>query len=263
MWGNLKGVSDQVQAALKHISYEEDVWDKIEHGLMRSFYEHDDRQKEAILLLEELVEKVVPLKSRSALLCTLADTWEREGEIGKARQGFEQIIEWDASEWHVDHARGHLYEFDNLNIGQSAPQFSLPDIDGNHVDLAGYQGKVVVLHFWGTGCGFCQFIYPSLRQIAQEYSKDKVALIGISEDRDFDALRVKITEEKFTWPQICEGNGWKDTVFKLYNVGGIPREYIINQAGKIAFKLSGGGKGSGEKLEEAVRSLVDNESNAS
>ena len=26
MWGNLEGVSDQVQAALKHISYTEDVW---------------------------------------------------------------------------------------------------------------------------------------------------------------------------------------------------------------------------------------------
>ena len=256
MWGNLKGVSDQVQAALKHISYEEDVWDEVNHGLLRSFYEHDSRQEEAILLLEELVQKVVPLKSRSALLCTLADTWESEGETEKARRGFEQIIEWDASEWHVDHARGHIYEFDNLTIGQPAPRFSLPDIDSNRVDLADYQGKVVVLHFWGTGCGWCQFIYPHLREIAQEYSEDKVVLIGLSEDRDFDALRARITEEKFTWPQVCEGNGWKDTVFNLYNVDGIPGEYIIDQAGKIAFKLSGAGEGSGEELEEAVRSLV-------
>ncbi len=117
MWGNLKGVSDQVQAALKHISYAEDVWDEVEHGLLRSFGEHDGRQKEAILLLEELVEKVVPSKSRSALLYTLANNWKYEGKTGKARRGFEQIIAWDASEWHVGLARGHLYEFDNLNLG--------------------------------------------------------------------------------------------------------------------------------------------------
>ena len=255
MWGNLEGVSDQVQVALKHISYTEDVWNEVEHGLLRSFG-HDGREKEAILLLEELVEKVVPLKSRSALLCALADTWEREGETGKARRGFEQIIAWDASEWHADHARGHMYELDNLNVGQLAPQFRLPDMDGNRVDLADYQGKVVVLHFWGTTCGWCKFIYPSLRNIAQEYSGDEVALIGISDDIDFDALRAAITEEQFTWPQICEGNGWKDTVFKLYNMDRLPSEYIIDQDGKIAFKLSGGGEGSGEKLEEAVRSLV-------
>lgn len=255
MWGNLEGVSDQVQAALKHISYTEDVWDEVTSGLRNSFA-RDGREKEAILLLEDLVEKVVPLKSRSALLCALADTWEREGERGKARRGFEQIIAWDASEWHVDHARGHIYEFDNLNVGQLAPQFRLSDIDGNHIDLADYQGKVVVLHFWSTTCGWCKFIYPSLRNIAQEYSEDKVILIGISSDIDFDALRAAITEEQFTWPQICEGNGWKDTVFKLYNVDGIPSEYIIDQDGKIAFKLGGGGEGSGEKVEEAVRSLV-------
>ena len=255
MWGNLKGVSDQVQAALKHISYTEDVWDEVEHGLLRSFG-HDGREKEAILLLEELVEKVVPLKSRSALLYALADIWEREGETGKARRGFEQIIAWDAAERHVDHARGHLYELDNLNVGQLAPQFRLSDIDGNRVDLADYQGKVVVLHFWGTTCGWCKFIYPSLRNMAQEHSEDEVALIGISDDIDFDALRAAITEEQFTWPQICEGNGWQDTVFKLYNVDRMPIEYIIDRGGKIAFKLSGGGKGSGEELEEAVRSLV-------
>ena len=255
MWGNLEGVSDQVQAALKHISYTEDVWDEVKSGLRNSFA-RDGRAKEATLLLEELVEKVVPLKSRSALLCALADTWEREGETGKARRGFEQIIAWDASEWHVDHARGHLYEFDNLNVGQLAPQFRLPDIDGNRVDLADYQGKVVVLHFGSTTCGWCKFIYPSLRNIAQEYSEDKVVLIGVSGDIDFDALRAMIKEEQFTWPQICGGNGWKDTVFKLYNMDRLPSEYIIDQDGKIAFKLSGGGKDSGEKLEEAVRSLV-------
>ena len=149
-----------------------------------------------------------------------------------------------------------MYELDNLNVGQLAPQFRLPDINGNHIDLADYQGKVVVLHFWSTTCGWCKFIYPSLRNIAQEYSGDEVILIGISSDMDFDALRAAITEEQFTWPQICEGNGSKDTVFKLYNVDGIPVEYIIDQDGKIAFKLGGGGKGSGEKVEEAVRSLV-------
>lgn len=255
MWGNLEGVSDQVQAALKHISYTEDVWGEVEHGLRESF-RRDGRQREAILLLEELVEKVVPLKSRSTLLCALADIWEREGETGKARRGFEQITAWDASERHVDHARGHLYAFDNLNVGQLAPQFRLSDIDGNHIDLADYQGKVVVLHFWSTTCSWCKFIYPALRNMVQEYSEDEVILIGISSDMDFDALRAAITEEQFTWPQICEGNGSKDTVFGLYNVDRMPIEYIIDQDGKIAFKLGGGGKGSGEKVEEAARSLV-------
>lgn len=236
---------------------EEDVWDKVENGLMRSFREHDDREEEAISLLEEFVHKVIPLKSKSALLCTLADFWEKQGEKKKARQGFEQIIQWDASEWHIEHAQGHLYELDNLNIGQPAPLFDLPDVDGNRIRLADFHGQVVVLHFWGTDCGWCQFIYPPLRKIAQEYPEDQVTLIGLSTDTDLGILRAKIKEEEFIWPQICEGKGWKDTVFKLYNVDGIPAEFILDPDGRIAFKLSGGGEGSGDELAEAVRSLVE------
>ena len=142
-----------------------------------------------------------------------------------------------------------------LNIGQEAPYFNLNDIDGRPVNLSDLRGKVVVLHFWGTECGWCQFIYSALRGISHEYP-DEVALVGFSDDRSMGALRDKIAEEKFTWPQVCEGNGWKDAAFGLYNVTGIPCEYVIDQSGKIALKLSGGGEGSPEELEGSVRSLV-------
>lgn len=110
--------------------------------------------------------------------------------------------------------------------------------------------------FWSTSCGFCKFIYPHLRDIAREYPASKVALIGISSDTDFDGLRQQVEEQEFTWPQICEGNNWQDTLFKLYNVRSIPVEYILDQDGKIAFKLNGGGEKSGAEFVAAVRSLV-------
>ncbi len=88
MWGNLKGVSEKVQEALTHISYQEDVWDKVEHGLRRAF-SRDDRFEEGRKLLEHLEQRVVPLKSRSALLDTLAENWLSKGEMEKARQAFE------------------------------------------------------------------------------------------------------------------------------------------------------------------------------
>ena len=252
MWGNLKGVSEKVQEALIHISYQEDVWDKVEHGLWRAFSQ-DDRSEEVLALLEELVQKVVPLKSRSALLFTLAREWMGKDETEKARQGFEQIIEWNGSEWHVEQAKGNVYEIQSLNVGQPAPHFAVNDIDGNPIDLEDYRGKVVLLHFWSTGCGFCRYVYPHLRKIAEEYPEDKVALIGISEDMDFETLRATIKEEEFTWPQLCEGKGWKDTVVRLYNVNGIPSAYILDRDGNIAFKISGGK--SGQEIEEAVSSL--------
>ena len=70
---------------------------------------------------------------------------------------------------------------------------------------------------------------------------------------DFETLRATIKEEEFTWPQLCEGKGLKDTVVRLYNVNGIPSAYILDRDGNIAFKISGGK--SGQEIEEAVSSL--------
>lgn len=253
MWGNLKGVSDQVQQVLKQIPYEEDVWGDIGHCLLRAFH-HDERADEGLILVEKLARKVIPLRSRTSLLSDLSRSLLDKGKIEKARQGFEQILEWNASEWHVKLAQGYIYEFDHLNIGQSAPHFRLQDIDGNAIDFADQHGKIVVLHFWGTTCGACRFIYPHLREMAQEFSGDEFVLIGISDDQDFEVLRASICEEKFTWPQICEGKGWEDTVFRLYNVTSLPSAYVIDKSGNIVCKMVGGNRG--EELQEAVRSLI-------
>ena len=259
MWSNLKGVSHQVQQEIRHISVEEDVWKEIASYLPPIFYA-DDREEEGLALLRDLAERVVPLGSRTALLFELSTELMERGESTEAREGFDRIIEWNASEPHVIDARGYLHELDHLNPGQPAPLFTKDAIDGVSIDLAGFRGRVALLHFWGTACGFCKLIYPDLRSLAQEYSESDLALIGLSYDQDPESLRSTIREQRFAWPQICEGNGWKDEVFRLYNVRALPTAYVIDRSGRIARKIEGGDRG--DELRELVRSLVLRSDNA-
>ena len=224
MWSNLKGVSHRVQQEIRHISVEEDVWEEIASDLPRIFYA-DDRDEEGLALLRDLAERVVPLGSRTALLFELSTELIEKGESTEAREGFDRIIEWNASERHVIDARGYIHELDHLNPGQPAPLFTKDAVDGTPVDLAGLRGRITLLHFWGTSCGACKLIYPDLRSLFQEYSVNDLALVGLSYDQDPESLRSTIREQRFTWPQICEGNGWKDEVFRLYNVRFAPTAY--------------------------------------
>ncbi len=253
MWSNLKGVSHQVQQEIRHISVEEDVWEEIASDLPRIFCA-DDREEEGLAFLRDLAEIVVPLRGRTALLFELS-TWLMErGESTEARGGFDRIIEWNASEPHVSDARGYIHELDHLNPGQPAPLFTKDAVDGASIDLAGLRGRITLLHFWGTDCGWCELIYPDLRSLAREYSESDLALIGLSDDQDPESLRSTIREQRFTWPQICEGNGWKDEVFRLYNVRAAPTAYVIDRSGLIVRKIEGGDRG--DELRELVRSLV-------
>ena len=253
MWSNLKGVSHRVQQEIRHISVEEDVWEGIADLLPRIFYA-DNREEEGLALLRDLAERVVPLGSRTALLFELSTELMERGEATEAREGFDWIIEWNASEQHVIDARGYIHELDHLNSGQWAPLFTKDAVDGTPVDLAGLRGRITLLHFWGTDCGWCELIYPDLRSLSREYSVSDLALVGLSYDQDPEALRSTIREQRFTWPQICEGNGYKDEVFRLYNVTGAPTAYVIDRSGRIARKIAGGDRG--DELRELVRSLV-------
>ena len=253
MWSNLKGVSNLVQQEIRHISVEEDVWEPLAQPLQRIFFQ-DDREEEGLALLRDLAERVVPLRGRTALLFELSELLMERGESTEAREGFNRIIEWNASERHVMSAQGYIHELDNLNTGQPAPLFTGDAIDGTSIDLAGFRGRVTLLHFLGTSCGACKFIYPDLRSLAREYSESDLALIGLSSDQDPEELRSSIREERFTWPQICEGSGWEDRVFRLYNVTAEPTAFVIDRSGLIVRKIVGGDRG--EELRKLVRSLV-------
>jgi methylamine dehydrogenase accessory protein MauD len=51
----------------------------------------------------------------------------------------------------------------SLKIGEPAPALTLPDLDGETVDLANLRGHRVLILFWHPGCGFCKQMLPDLK----------------------------------------------------------------------------------------------------
>ena len=74
-------------------------------------------------------------------------------------------------------------EHTGLAVGTKAPDFSLPDANGNPVRLSDYQGKNVVLVFypldWSPACSDQLSLYQS--ELA-EFERANAQLIGISMD---------------------------------------------------------------------------------
>lgn len=71
----------------------------------------------------------------------------------------------------------------HLEVGDAAPQFTLPDEDGNPVSLADFKGKRVVIYFYPAddtpGCTkeACQF-----NDLLPDFSGVGVDVLGISKD---------------------------------------------------------------------------------
>lgn len=56
-----------------------------------------------------------------------------------------------------------------LLVGDPAPDFSLPDLDGNVVSLSNYRGRAVLLNFWATWCHYCIEEFPLIQAYAESY----------------------------------------------------------------------------------------------
>lgn len=129
-----------------------------------------------------------------------------------------------------------------LEIGTTAPDFNLPDQNGNMHSLRDYRGKKVVLYFYPKdntpgctkqACGFAQ-LYP-------QFTEKGAVVIGISKD---SVESHKKFEEKYELPFVLLSDTQKE-VIQAYDVwkekknygkvsmGIVRTTYLIDEDGVI------------------------------
>jgi len=62
-------------------------------------------------------------------------------------------------------------------------------LDGRRLNMADYQGKVVLVDFWATWCGPCREEIPNILANWTKYHDSGFEVIAISVDKDLDALQ--------------------------------------------------------------------------
>jgi peroxiredoxin len=131
-----------------------------------------------------------------------------------------------------------------LEPGAMAPDFTTTDLAGKPVRLSDYRGKVVVLDFWATWCGPCLSSMPHTQEVAAKYKDQGVVVLGscTSDARDKFETWVKANQAKypdFIFSHDPAERGADRASAKLYGVGGIPQQFIIDRAGRIAATVTG------------------------
>jgi len=115
-------------------------------------------------------------------------------------------------------------------IGFTAPDFTLPTVDGREISLSDYRGRPVILNFWASWCGPCRYEVPAFKALYERYPEEQVVIIAVSTQDDPDSARGYAIADglKFVIPVDPRG-----VVANLYNVRGLPTTFIINENGVI------------------------------
>jgi len=130
-----------------------------------------------------------------------------------------------------------VQQLETIEVGKLAPDFELMSGDGKKVTLKSLRGKVVLLDFWGTWCVWCVKAMPKLEELRKEFENNsKVVILGISCQEPDNADPVKFMKDKnINYRTLLKG----DETSKDFGVNGFPTLFLIDQNGKIGYKVIG------------------------
>ena len=131
-----------------------------------------------------------------------------------------------------------------------APDFTLASVTGEPVNLAALRGRIVVADFWATWCTPCRFSLPSLELVAKRYADRGVAVLLIDEQEKAETVRAWL-EGRFTAATVLLDQDGR--VSAGYHVGSIPRLFVVDAQGNVAYTHTGYGGG----LERSLGLILD------
>jgi thiol-disulfide isomerase/thioredoxin len=133
-----------------------------------------------------------------------------------------------------------------LKRGDTPPDLVGLDIGHDDVRVSQHAGKVVVVSFWATWCGYCLKELPVLANIQRSMGRQNVQVIAVNvEDRD--------TYRRVRWKldgyDLINAYDPRMAGQRAYGVNSIPHLVIIGRDGKVQGTYRGYG-------ESALPSIV-------
>jgi peroxiredoxin len=124
---------------------------------------------------------------------------------------------------------------DGLPAGTEAPNFVLPDLDGNVHALVDYRGKRVLLVFSDVECGPCEAMSPDLVKLAEK-GAPKLQVLMVSRGNE-EGNRRKAEAFGYPFPVMLQ-KSWE--ISKLYGMFATPIAYLIDENGVIEKDVAAG-----------------------
>lgn len=137
----------------------------------------------------------------------------------------------------------------------SAPDLAGTTVDGKKLDVGTVgKGKVIVVNVWGSWCPPCRDETPHLVKVAKALKAKGVEFVGIN-TRDPSTGPAKAFESDYAvpYPSLYDPTGKLILRFPKGNLNpqSVPSTLVIDRAGKIAARKSGGVN------EEMLHTMID------
>ena len=119
-------------------------------------------------------------------------------------------------------------------IGGPAPDFTIPDLEGNPVTLDELRGQVVILTFWAPWCGPCVDSLPNIESLRRKFAAETVSFLVVSVNTEREELEQFLSDYgssglTFLWEEYED----LQHVLGSYGIEAIPESIIVGKDGVL------------------------------
>lgn len=136
-------------------------------------------------------------------------------------------------------------------VGRPAPDFAIESKDLPGVSkLSDLRGRVVLINFWASWCGYCRREMPALETVYQKYQDQGFLVLGVNVEETPAQVEEFRREVGFTFPVTMD---WEGKIFDQYWGKGIPTSVFLDQRGTIFYIAPG--EMTQEQMEQILKEM--------
>lgn len=133
-----------------------------------------------------------------------------------------------------------------IEAGLKIPNFKMSTLEGDTIELSEYEGKIVLLNFWASWCGYCDREMPDLEKVDQD---SDVVVIAINSREKKSVVEEYIADGKYDFLTILDEKGVYSDKFV---VNSLPTTFFIDEDGILI------GQALGMLTLEEMESIIQN-----
>lgn len=139
-------------------------------------------------------------------------------------------------------------------IGDIPPQILGTDRNGDAVDLGQLRGKVVVVTFWASWCGYCRKELPALNDMQTRAGPEyfRIVAVNVQDGNDeYRAMTRQMRDYTLTFARDRSGR-----IAESYGVKSYPNLWIIDPEGRVAGRHIGYGEDSFAEIVDEISRVI-------
>lgn len=133
--------------------------------------------------------------------------------------------------------------------GGQVVSVSLPQLNGDTLRLADYQGKVLAVNFFASWCASCWNELKGFERVSREYASKGVVVVGISVQSSSEDTRSMINKLGLTFPVGLDPQGTVSQ--EQLGLRGMPTTIFFDRQGHLLETITG------EISEAQLRARLD------